>query len=129
MGLTESNLENLVYPQIKNNTVPRKIQTDDLTTRSDTPEIKSRRNDNYNNSNFNLLVNETKMSELETKLLALEQQNQFLIEKVKNNEKNFEIQLNRIVINNEGEKESRMKIEKYINILNNQVNFHVIRTL
>ena len=122
-------MENLVYPQIKNNTVPRKIQTDDLTTRSDTPEIKSRRNDNYNNSNFNLLVNETKMSELETKLLALEQQNQFLIEKVKNNEKNFEIQLNRIVINNEGEKESRMKIEKYINILNNQVNFHVIRTL
>ena len=94
-----------------------------MNTREDTPEIKSRRNDNYNNSNFNLLVSETKMSELETKLLALEQQNHFLIEKVKNNEKNFELQLNRIAITNEGEKESRMKIERYINILNNQVIF------
>ncbi len=61
------------------------------------------------------------MSELETKLLALEQQNFFLVEKIKNNEKNFELQLNRIALSNEGEKENRLRIEKFMSILNEQV--------
>ena len=105
---------------MKYSTFPKKTNNDEI-TRADTPEIKSRKYDNNNNNNFNLLVNETKFSEFETKLISLEQQNHFLIEKIKNNERNFELQLNRIALSNEGERDNRMKIEKFVNMLNEQV--------
>ena len=62
------------------------------------------------------------MNELETKLMALEQQNHFLIEKIKTNERNFEVQMSRVAISAESERESRMRIEKFISMLNDQVN-------
>ena len=72
------------------------------------------------------MANQTKMNELEIKLLALEQQNFFLIEKIKNNEKNFEIQMNKMAIYNESEKESRLRVERYFNMLNEQVLIYFI---
>jgi hypothetical protein len=117
----------LIYPQIKSGSAPKKQQNEDQPTRAETAEIKSRKPENYNNTNFNMLVNETKLNDLETKLLGLEQQNTFLIEKLKNNEKNFEVQLSRIAMSTEGERESRYRIEKFINMLNEQVWFKLTR--
>ena len=121
LGLIEPNIDqNNINSQLKYSTFPRKTNNDEL-TRADTPEIKSRKYDSNNNNKFNLLVNETKFSEFETKLSSLEQQNQFLIEKLKNNERNFELQLNRIALTNDGERDNRIKIEKFVNMLNEQV--------
>ena len=39
-----------------------------------------------------MLANETKINELETKIITLEQGNQFLAEQIRSNERNFEIQ-------------------------------------
>ncbi len=77
------------------------------------------------NTKFGLLANETKISELETKIITLEQGNQFLAEQIRSNERNFEIQLKRLGQQTDMEKDNRQKIERFVGMLTDQVSINM----
>ena len=58
---------------------------------------------------------DAKIKDLESKLSSLEQTNQLLLERITNNERNFQIQLKQLQVNNLEERENRYKAEKVIN--------------
>ncbi len=74
------------------------------------------------NDNFNPFVMDSKIKDLESKLVTLEQANKILIERINTNEKNFIIQLRQLQVNNEEERENRYKAEKALNIISEQSN-------
>ena len=71
---------------------------------------------------LNPYVMESKIKDLESKLSSLEQTNQLLLERITNNERNFQIQLKQLQVNNLEERENRYKAEKVINKINEQKN-------
>ena len=71
---------------------------------------------------LNPYVMESKIKDLEAKLSNLEQTNQMLIERLNNNERNFQIQLKQIQVSNLEEKENRYKAEKVISSISEQNN-------
>ena len=71
---------------------------------------------------LNPYVMESKIKDLEAKLSNLEQTNQMLIERLNNNERNFQIQLKQIQVSNLEEKENRYKAEKVISNISEQNN-------
>lgn len=73
-----------------------------------------------NNSNFRILSQETKINELETKLIVLEQNNFFLLDQLKNYERNFEIQISKFNQITENERENRERIEKIFTLFSDQ---------
>ena len=74
-----------------------------------------------NNHKFAPLYNEIKLNEMETKLITLEQGNQFLSDQIRTNEKNFEIQLRRLGQQSDMEKDNRQKMERFVGMLTDQV--------
>ena len=74
------------------------------------------------NDNVNPYVMDSKIKELESKLVTLEQANQILIERINTNEKNFALQINKMQVANAEERENRYKAEKAINIISDQNN-------
>ena len=74
------------------------------------------------NSKLGPLASEIKINELETKLITLEQGNQFLADQIRTNEKNFEVQLKRLGQQSDMEKDNRQKVEKFVGMLTDQVN-------
>jgi len=79
---------------------------------------------NNKESNFRILSQETKINELETKLILLEQNNQFFLDQIKNYERNFEIQIAKFSQITENERENRQKVEKIFTIFSDQTNFN-----
>ena len=75
------------------------------------------------NTKFGHLANETKINELESKILTLEQSNHFLAEQIRTNERNFEIQLKRLGQQSDLEKDNRHKMERFVGMLTDQVSF------
>ena len=71
---------------------------------------------------LNPYVMESKIKDLEAKLSNLEQTNQMLIERLNNNERNFQLQLKQIQVSNLEEKENRYKAEKVISSISEQNN-------
>jgi len=71
-------------------------------------------------SNFRILSQETKINELETKLIVLEQNNHFLLDQLKNYERNFEMQISKFSQITESERENRQRIEKIFTIFSDQ---------
>ena len=65
---------------------------------------------------------DAKIKDLESKLSSLEQTNQLLLERITNNERNFQIQLKQLQVNNLEERENRYKAEKVINNISEQNN-------
>ena len=74
------------------------------------------------NDSVNPYVMDSKIKELESKLVTLEQANQILIERINTNEKNFALQINKMQVANAEERENRYKAEKAINIISDQNN-------
>ena len=74
------------------------------------------------NDNYNPFVMDSKIKDLESKLVTLEQANKILIERINTNEKNFSLQLRQLQVNNEEERENRYKAEKALNIISEQSN-------
>ena len=74
------------------------------------------------NESVNPYVMDSKIKDLETKLLTLEQANKILIERINNNEKNFATQIKQIEFNNEEERQNRYRAEKALNIISEQNN-------
>ena len=74
------------------------------------------------NDSVNPYVMDSKIKELESKLVTLEQANQILIERINTNEKNFALQMNKMQVANAEERESRYRAEKAINIMSDQNN-------
>jgi hypothetical protein len=68
-----------------------------------------------------IITNEIKINELETKIITLEQGNQFLADQMRTNEKNFEVQLRRLSQQSDMEKDNRQKIERFVGMLTDQV--------
>ena len=60
-------------------------------------------------------VLDAKIKDLESKLSTLEETNQILLERINTNERNFQIQLKQLQVNNLEERENRYKAEKVIN--------------
>ena len=74
------------------------------------------------NESVNPYVMDSKIKDLESKLLTLEQANKILIERINNNEKNFATQIKQIEFSNEEERQNRYKAEKALNIISEQNN-------
>jgi len=74
------------------------------------------------NDSVNPYVMDSKIKELESKLVTLEQANKILIERINTNEKNFALQINKMQVANAEERENRYKAEKAINIISDQNN-------
>lgn len=74
------------------------------------------------NDSVNPYVMDSKIKELESKLVTLEQANKILIERIITNEKNFALQINKMQVANAEERENRYKAEKAINIISDQNN-------
>ena len=74
------------------------------------------------NDSVNPYVMDSKIKELESKLVTLEQANQILIERINTNEKNFALQINKMQVANAEERENRYRAEKAINIISDQNN-------
>ena len=74
------------------------------------------------NENYNPFVMDSKIKDLESKLITLEQANKILVERINNNEKQFAVQLKQIEIINAEERENRYKAEKAMNIISEQNN-------
>ena len=70
----------------------------------------------------NPYVMDSRIKDLESKLSSLEQTNQILIERINTNERNFQIQLKQLQVNNIEERENRYKAEKVINNISEQNN-------
>ena len=70
----------------------------------------------------NPYVLDSKIKDLESKLSSLEKTNQILLERLNTNERNFQIQLKQIQVNNIEERENRYKAEKVINNISEQNN-------
>ena len=67
-------------------------------------------------------VLDAKIKDLESKLSTLEETNQILLERINTNERNFQIQLKQLQVNNLEERENRYKAEKVINNISEQNN-------
>ena len=65
---------------------------------------------------------DAKIKDLESKLSSLEQTNQLLLDRMTNTERNFQIQLKQLQVNNLEERENRYKAEKVINNISEQNN-------
>ena len=65
---------------------------------------------------------DAKIKDLESKLSTLEETNQILLERINTNERNFQIQLKQLQVNNLEERENRYKAEKVINNISEQNN-------
>ena len=74
------------------------------------------------NESYNPYVMDSKIKDLESKLITLEQANKILVERINNNEKQFAVQLKQIEIVNAEERENRYKTEKAMNIISEQSN-------
>ena len=77
---------------------------------------------NTNNSSAYTL--ETRINELETKLLVLEQQNNKLMNKLYNNQNNYEAKFKKLELNSLEEQNNRFKTEKAMAILTEKNNQH-----
>ena len=74
------------------------------------------------NDNLNPFVLDSRMKDLESKLITLEQANKILIERINTNEKNFTVQMKEIEISYQEERENRYKAQKALNIVSEQNN-------
>ena len=66
------------------------------------------------------LVIEAKLNDLETKIISLEQTNFILNERLKSNERNFELKIKEMEQINIEERESRVKLEKVFNFISDK---------
>jgi hypothetical protein len=81
-----------------------------------------------NPSHIKLLINETRINELETKLLVLEQNNDQMSGLLRDYERNFELQFHRLAQLTDNEKENRIKTERLLAVLsdkNNVINYEL----
>ena len=82
----------------------------------------------YTNNNelapqvINPIVYESKFNDLEAKLITLEQANQILLNRLNDNERNFEVQIKELQLRAAEERENRFKSDKTISIINDQNN-------
>ena len=82
----------------------------------------------YNNNNdlnpqvINPIVYESKFNDLEAKLITLEQANQILLNRLNENERNFDVQIKELQLRATEERENRYKSDKTISIINDQNN-------
>ena len=74
------------------------------------------------NDGLNPFVIDSKIKDLESKLVTLEQANKILVERINVNEKNFSVQLKQLEVNNLEERENRYKAQKTMNIISEQSN-------
>jgi hypothetical protein len=79
-------------------------------------------NSNYKESNFKILTQETKINELETKLIVIEQNNNYLLEQIKNYSRSFDMQVAKFQQISESEKNNRERVEKLLILFNDQAN-------
>ena len=91
--------------------------------------IKNDYNNNFSSPNtrrdtegVSPFVLDAKIKDLESKLSTLEETNQILLERINTNERNFQIQLKQLQVNNLEERENRYKAEKVINNISEQNN-------
>ena len=70
----------------------------------------------------NPYIMDQKIKDLESKLTTMEKTNQILLERINNNERNFQLQLKQLQANNLEERENRFKAEKVINNISEQNN-------
>ena len=70
----------------------------------------------------NPYIMDQKIKDLESKLSTMEKTNQILLERINNNERNFQLQLKQLQANNLEERENRYKAEKVINNISEQNN-------
>ena len=70
----------------------------------------------------NPYIMDQRIKDLESKLSTLEQTNQILLDRINNNERNFQLQLKQLQANNLEERENRYKAEKVINNISEQNN-------
>ena len=81
----------------------------------------------YNNNNdlnpqvINPIVYESKFNDLEAKLITLEQANQILLNRLNENERNFDVQIKELQLRATEERENRYKSDKTISIINDQI--------
>ena len=71
---------------------------------------------------INPIVYESKFNDLEAKLITLEQANQILLNRLNDNERNFEVQIKELQLRAAEERENRFKSDKTISIINDQNN-------
>ena len=71
---------------------------------------------------INPIVYESKFNDLEAKLITLEQANQILLNRLNDNERNFEVQIKELQLRAVEERENRFKSDKTISIINDQNN-------
>ena len=74
------------------------------------------------NDGLNPFVIDSKIKDLESKLITLEQANKILVERINTHEKNFIVQLKQLEVNNQEERENRYKTQKTMNIISEQNN-------
>ena len=79
-------------------------------------------NNNYKESNFKILTQETKINELETKLIVMEQNNNYLMDHIKNYARNFDMQVSKFQQITESEKNNRERVEKLLMLFSDQTN-------
>jgi hypothetical protein len=82
-------------------------------------------NSNYKESNFKILTQETKINELETKLIVMEQNNNYLLEQIKNNSRSFDMQVAKFQQISESEKNNRERVEKLLMLFSDQSNSNI----
>lgn len=75
------------------------------------------------NTKIGVLINEKKIFDVESKVVTVEQSNQFLAEQIRSVERNFEIQLKRMQQQYEVERDNRQKVERFVGMLTDQVKF------
>ena len=114
---------------------------DHETTNSEPTKISLKNNDNIqykdfsytlpttirtpiNTNNSSAYTLETRINELETKLLVLEQQNNKLMNKLYNNQNNYEAKFKKLELNSLEEQNNRFKTEKAMAILTEKNNQH-----
>ena len=79
-------------------------------------------NNDLNPQVINPIVYESKFNDLEAKLITLEQANQILLNRLNENERNFDVQIKELQLRATEERENRYKSDKTISIINDQNN-------
>jgi hypothetical protein len=88
-------------------------------------EEDTKRDASYPNpSNIKLLINETRINELETKIIILEQNNNQMSGLLRDYERNFELQVHRLTQLSENEKENRVKTERLLSLFSDKSNLN-----
>ena len=90
--------------------------------RNCTPQINSSFSGGGGNNGFNPFVINSKIKDLESKIITLEETNKILVDRINIAEKLFSVQLNQLELNNQQEKENNYKTKKIMNIISEQSN-------